>query len=26
MYFEGRDVHMITVQNIEGTSVIMEVK
>ena len=26
MYFEGKDVHMITVQNIEGTSRIMEVK
>ncbi len=26
MYFEGKDVHMITVQNIEGTSMIMEVK
>jgi len=26
MYFEGKDVHMITVQNIEGTSTIMEVK
>jgi len=25
MYFEGKDVHMITVQNIEGTSTIMEV-
>jgi len=25
MYFEGRDVHIITVQNIEGTSTIMEV-
>jgi len=26
MYFEGKDVHMITIQNIEGTSRIMEVK
>jgi len=26
MYFEGKDVHMITVQNIEGTSTVMEVK
>jgi len=26
MYFEGKNVHMITVQNIEGTSTIMEVK
>jgi len=25
MYFEGKDIHMITVQNIEGTSTIMEV-
>ena len=25
MYFEGKEVHMITVQNIEGTSTIMEV-
>ena len=25
MYFEGKNVHMITVQNIEGTSTIMEV-
>ena len=25
-YFEGKEVHMITVQNIEGTSVIMEVE
>ena len=26
MYFEGKDVHMITVQNIEGASMIREVK
>jgi len=25
MYFRGKDVHMITVQNIEGTSTVMEV-
>jgi len=26
MYFEGRNVHMITVQNVGGRSMVMEVK